>query len=229
MDISAGIHDFLEAFLLILRSPRLRAWYFKRLIRAAVIGIFVLVFFLIVLAASVWALFQHFSYLLPADWMLGVLGVGLTILWGLGLYFTVGPVSLLFMNLLLSQFGEWKELRAAMPIQIHEFSAEGNLKSIWDSLLKALGLSLLIIIASIFAFFPILVFIPFLVAAYSLSKDWIWMTEEVFVEEEKISASASYCIGLGIIPAIAASIPILGVASLPVLQVACLKKYSLKS
>lgn len=211
-----GIFHFLQAASFLMGTEARRRWLMKQFWRALLLGLVLLILVFALLGwgfTALWSTFQLESY---AAW---AAGAGLIILWGALFIFGAGPIALLGASLYLSERANWKGLNSASAMAFVEASS-----SMQHSFWKSLGLMLLILICLPLSLVPFLAWINVLVAAFALGQEWVWAAEERYGRSEK-TRGPFYKIGIGIIPALVAAIPIVGVLSLPFLQTAALWIY----
>jgi len=220
-----GLSDFVTAVRILLTEEKARRWYFQRLMGALALGLFLLFLFIASSAALLWYLYQSQGMWLPAGQLREWVGATAVVLWLILIYFISGPMSLLIMTVYLTQWGEWENLRAVVPIELPEFEESFAVGHLFISLYRALGLVFLILLSSLLGLIPFLVFVPFIVSAFTLGKDWIWTADELYIHQIPKQTKLGYALGLGLFPALLASIPVLGVATLPALQFASLLRY----
>lgn len=220
-----GLLHFVHATQLIWEKKELRAWYLRRLPKAFVIGLLFLVMSLAIFSFVMWGVFSFASGYFSFDWVAGVLGVFLALLWLAALYFSVGPITLLFMNVYLTQWTDWNELIRLSGLNVPKIKEKPVIRSIPQSFSRALGLSALILLVAPFAWIPFLAPLPVLIGSWALGKDWMWTVDDLFDGQRVRNRTALYCLGLGLVPSALASIPIIGVASLPIIQIASLIRY----
>ncbi len=203
--------------------PELRRWYRKRLVKAVILGSIVLFTVLVIFGFLIYSLAQWVPGLIPMEWLqqLAIIAIGVVSV--IVIYFTAGPLALLFVGLYLSQVGDWDELRQALPKRLPEFKGK---TSVVKDVANTLALGILVFVVSIFALIPILSFLSLVAAGYSIGRDWCWTADSMIPEAERKPIGASYALGLGLIPALVASIPILGTALLPIIQVASMLRYA---
>lgn len=223
-----GLKDFFAAAAVVFKQEHSRRWYRQRLQKALVLGLILLIALAIVLGVGMWFGFSFLSTWIAIDWVSGLTGVAFVLVWLVLLYFTSGPITLLLMSTYLSQFGDWERARQATGISMPELEEEKlSVMTLAKSLVRAGTLAVVVLIAAIIGLIPFLVFLPIVVGAYAVAKDWIWMSEEVFAGRPKKQQGAFYVLGLGLVPAILGSLPLVGVATLPILQLACLRCYAI--
>lgn len=207
-------------------TPKGCRWYFQRLWKALLLGTVLLVLFLLIFAVLLLQAYEFVVPLLPYEWLEGVLIAGGTVLFGLIGYLSAGPLALITMGVYLSQVGRWKELKEALPseqIELPEFEDSSKLH---QSILNAVGLSLFIFFCALLSLIPVLAFIAFFSGAFALGKDWCWTADEQFKKEHRKRSKFLYCVGMGIIPGLVATIPAVGVIGIPVLQLAGMLRYA---
>jgi hypothetical protein len=137
-------------------------------------------------------------------------------------YFTAGPIALLFVGLYLSQVGDWGELQRALP----QLPALKERTSLLRDLTNTLSLAVIVLAVSVIALIPLFSILSLMIAAYSLGRDWCWTADALVDEGRRRPVGGAYVLGLGMVPALVATIPVLGVALLPVIQLASLMRYA---
>ena len=95
-DFKRGLSLFWQAFAYILKQPDFRRWYRAQLGKALLWGSIFLVLFASVLAIGFWLVFDLVLWAEWGVWLSSISGVFLGLLWIVILYFTAGPLSLLF-------------------------------------------------------------------------------------------------------------------------------------
>ncbi len=195
-----------------------RRWLFSQLRKAFSVGVFGLILSYSALAMGFFLIFNWWSFESYWAW---ATGLGLGLVWLLLLFFGAGPITLLLASFYLSNRANWK-LLSEVSGQVFEEGLPRRKVSFWMSFLLFLAL----VLAIPFGFFPLLIWLNFLITSYILAQEWIWATEENFGIRPR---SFFYKLGLGLVPAICAIIPILGVLILPFLQIASLWNYRKES
>lgn len=223
MGFSEGIRHFIQALRLVLRDQEVRRWYRRRLTRALLLATVLLFTVILIMGSLTYALAGWIPTMIPFDWLshLAVVAVGVIAI--VVIYFSAGPLSLLFIGVYLSQVGDWAELRLALKKPLPEFV--GKTALITD-IANTILLSLLILGMSVLALIPIFSFFSLVASAYALGRDWTWTVDGLMDEPKRVRVGMGYALGLGLIPAFVASVPFVGVAVLPILQLACLRRYS---
>lgn len=211
-----GVSHFIQAFFFLLASPARRAWLISQFLKALLCGLILLFVSFSFLAALLYLAFEYWNLQSYWAWLTGI---GFIIGWGVALFFGAGPIALLGASIYLSERANWRGLRQA---SCDVFQEQGD--KVHHSIWKSIPLVLLMLVALPLGFIPFLAWINILLAAYALGQEWVWAAEEEFGKNKLVSFT--YKMGLGLIPAMIAAVPILGVLSLPFLQTACLWDYS---
>lgn len=225
MSFVTGLRDFFSALTLLLANPRARVWYLKRLGKALILGTILLILLILAFAILLWQAYEALIPFIPNEWVQTAVLAGGSVLLGLIGWLSAGPVAMLIMGIYLSQFGRWQELREALPPDLIRFPPFEDSSSLAQSILNASLLTSLVLICAVIAFIPFLSIIVLFVPAFALGKDWCWTADEQFGNQRRAKSPFLYCVGLGLVPALIASIPLLGVLSVPILQLAGLIRY----
>jgi len=224
-----GILDFIAALKSILTSAELRRWYLRHLISAFVISLFLLITVFGGFAFGLKLFHEQIVLWTPWVWFDWGSLVLLAIIWAIILIFTAGPISMLIMNVYFMQVTDWNKMKSLLNLPLLRVQDALQLGFLLRSIIRAVFLSLVVLISALASFIPYLIFIPILVASYSLSQDWIWTISDAVPNYRLSKRGLTYKLGLGLIPALSASVPFVGVACLPVLEVACLRAVDMNS
>lgn len=225
MSFLKGLSDFFSSLQFLSSNALGRAWFISRLWKALLIAfIFSLIIFL-GFGGALAAGFYQVSELLPYAWLDVVSGALLGIIFVLALYFSLGPIVLLIVSLSLSQWGEWSALQRIEKLQIKNYEEHLDLKDLFLSILRALGLGVVIAFSAVLGLFPPLLIVTWFLSSYAIGREWVWTSDELYMTSSRRKASFLYCAGLGAVPALLAGIPVLGVVSIPILQLASLFRY----
>jgi uncharacterized protein involved in cysteine biosynthesis len=217
-----GLKAFFAATSLIFREPALRRWYRKRLFKAIVLGLIVLFTVLLILGFGIFSVAEWSPTVIPMEWLQQLLVIAIGVMASVVVYFTAGPVALLIVGLYLSQVGDWDELKKAMP----SLPPLKERVSLVRDITNTLSLALIVLAVSVISLIPIFSILSLLVAAYALGRDWCWTADSVVDHTQRRPVGAAYVLGLGLIPALVATIPVVGTALLPIVQIASLMRYS---
>jgi len=171
----------------------------------------------------IYSLAQWLPGVIPFDWLAQLALITVGVVAAIVIYFTAGPLALLFVGLYLSLVGDWDELKAALPPGLPEFNQKSEA---WKDIQNTAGLAIFLLAVSVLALFPLLSFLSFVAAAFSLGKDWCWSCDSLIDPKFRKHTPAAYAFGIGFIPALVATIPIIGPAALPIIQVAGLLRYA---
>jgi len=191
-------------------------------LRALILGTVVTFVVMVIYGFAIYSLAQWLPGVIPFEWVAQIALITVGVVAAIVIYFTAGPLALLIVGLYLSLVGDWDELKAAFPGQLPELKDRGTMiKDVQNTV----GLALLLLAVSLLSLVPLLSLLSFAAAAFSLGKDWCWSSDELVSPAERKTTSATYAFGMGFIPALVASIPLLGPAMLPIIQVAGLLRY----
>jgi len=212
-----------------LTSIELRRWYFRHLLFAFVISLFLLISVFGSFAFGLKLFHEQLVLWTPWGWFDWGSLVLLAIIWAVVLIFTAGPIIMLMMNVYFMQITDWNKMKSLLGLPLLRVQDSLQLGFLFRSIMRAALLSVLVLLSALVSFVPYLIFIPILVASYSLSQDWIWTISDAIPNYRLGKRGFTYKLGLGLIPALSASVPFVGVACLPVLEVACLRAVDLNS
>jgi len=229
MGFSAGFAHFFNALGRLMTMPEARSLYFKQLARALSFGIMFWVLTTVLLGVGLWFLFTRYQGYIPWMWVEAATGVGLVVVWLFLAYFSTGPITLIIVSLYLSEVTAWDELAKKFELELPVVQEPHFLSSVPRVVGRTLFLLLVICVGVLLGLVPLLLFVPPLCAAYALGKDWVWTTRDLFpsaaATRKNRPSDWAYCVGLGLVPSLMSSIPILGLFTLPILQVASLIRY----
>lgn len=226
MSFLQGIRDFFFAARLLFSHPACRRWYLSRLWKALLLGSVLLLLMMLIFAIILWQLYEFALPYISYPWLEGLLIAGGAVLFGLIGYMSAGPIALLIMGVYMSQIGRWQELSEALPQEALTLPQFEDSSSLFQSIRNAVLLSLFVFFCAVLSLIPFIAFISIFSGAFALGKDWCWTANEQYRRENRRDSSFLYCTGLGFFPALLASIPIIGVLSIPILQLAGLIRYS---
>ena len=203
-------------------EPELRAWYRSRILRAVLAGLLALFSASVIFGFGIMTIIQKIPQWIEVGWLSTLALVGVGVVSGVVVWFTAGPLALLSVGFYLSQIGDWQRLEKASKLRLPRLKDESR----WtENLLNTLALSALIVFVSLLAFIPIFSLLVILTASYVLARDWCWAADSQIENTQRKPTSFSYLVGLGLLPCLLASVPIIGVALLPVLQLASVLRY----
>jgi hypothetical protein len=211
----SGLASFFDAIYELFRNAELRKWFVRAGLRS--LGLATLILILLLLAGA-WGLWKY----LGGDWVGGVA----TLLWVAVVIFMSGYLTVMFMNIFVVIVSGEKGL--ALALEGHDTRMHKAQRSHRWRELRAFLASLVI---SIFCW-PLLL-IPFVMPVGILIFAWA-MGHGAAVSADRIHEEATgeslllvhgelsfgNCMALGLLPAIASLIPIVGWLFLPILQVA---------
>ncbi|TVQ81365.1 MAG: hypothetical protein EA369_00165 [Bradymonadales bacterium] len=221
-----GLALFFRAAAKIFSDRKARGLYMAQVLRSLVFGLIFWALTCVLFGILLWFLFKEFQNWIPWMWVEGMTGVGLVLIWLFVSYFFTGPITLLIVGLYLSQVTPWQKMQQDFDLELPPIQEPPLFQTIVLSLWRGILLIFVIAIGAILAVIPPLFLISPLFAAYALGKDWLWSVRDLF-RFKKVSSQAdwTFCMGTGLLPSLLSSIPLVGLLTLPILQVATLMRF----
>lgn len=220
-----GMQVFSRSFARVWIVPELRKWFFKTLLVTIFLALLIIVS---LFATGAWAFASYFEN----AWT----SAAAVLLWTLALFFISGHLSLLLMSVLVLLIGGESALTKYYFSQITNDSSLSFKDKVRQqlkdrsgeiySMLKSLAVAL---IAWPLLIFPLTMPLGVLVFAWAMAGDALAVSRRICHEkgclalQDNHKLSASTQMGMALLPASLALVPVVGWALLPILQVAGLE------
>jgi hypothetical protein len=126
MGFIAGLRDFFAGLDACFSYGSVRKWWAGQLGKSIFFGTIFLIIIISGLGFLFWQVGDLFTVFFDATWFAWLTGVFATAVWALAVYFSAGPLVMLFMSVFLSSWGNWEKLNSALPFEMQPSQKNGH-------------------------------------------------------------------------------------------------------